>query len=138
MDKFFGVLIVIAFLFAVLGPVLRRWFAPMLQRWAMGRMEDTMRRMAGMPTRKEEKKARRKSGQRRDGNREASSRFRNARRQPPRRRSTIGMLRYVAEDVEFTEIKEFDDGSVITHTTKVTYREEEQVEDAEFTELTSK
>lgn len=84
--------------------------------------------MAGMPTRKEERRARKKAARKSGVNENGYAGSRNG-------HSSAGMLRSVAEDVEFTEIKEFDDGSVEMHTTKVEYRIEEQIEDAEFTEL---
>lgn len=145
MEIAFGIICVILFLVLVLGPTLRRWLAPYLQRWMLGKMEDNMRRMAGMPTRKEEKKAR-KAAERRGAGRSASraaESFRRAaagsraygRRNARRARSTVGMLRYIAEDVEFTEIKDYSGDSPLWQKTEVRYRVEEQVEDADFTEI---
>lgn len=138
MEIAFGIVCVLLFLMVAVGPLLMRWFRPLLQRWAMGKMEDQMRRMAGMPTRREEKKARRRAGR----DRKAAERFRSAaagaraygasRR---RRRSTVGLLRYVAEDVEFTEIKEYSSDPVAPERKAPAYREEEQIEDAEYTEI---
>lgn len=145
MDVAFGIICVIFFLIVVLGPLLRRWFAPLLSRWAMGKMEDQMRRMAGMPTRKEERKAGRRAARE---SRDAAERFRRAagaasaraRRSYSRRpaRSTVGLLRYVAEDVEFTEIRDYSHDSAIGARPEVPYRVEEQVEDVEFTEIRNK
>lgn len=140
MDVAFGIICVILLLILVLGPVLRRWFAPMLQRWMIGKMEDRVRRMAGMPTRKEERKARKRQGNTRNG---APGEAAAGKRSYGSRRyrsfsSTVGFLRYVAEDVEFTEIKEFDGDREIGHKIKVEYTLEEQIEDAEFEELPKK
>lgn len=145
MDVFFGIIIVIVFLLVVLGPVLRRWLGPVLQRWVMGKMEDNMRRMAGMPTRKEERKARkeeRKHARQEAGGRRSAEEFirraTGARRGDRRRgatRSTIGLLRAVAEDVEYTEIKEFGESHTIGHAEQIKYKEESQVEDADFEEI---
>lgn len=129
MDVAFGIFCVILFLILVLGPSLRRLFAPMLQRWMLGKMEDNMRRMAGMPTRKEEKKRRKQEG------RKAAAREAQTKKNP---HSTVGMLRHVAEDVEYTEIKEFGGDEPIGKTVKVSYRVEEQIEDADFTEIKEK
>lgn len=137
MEIAFGIACVILFLILVLGPALRRWFAPLLQRWMLGKMEDNMRRMAGMPTRKEEKKARRQARKMKE---DAADRFRRAAggtrtygrgRYGRHQESPAQLLRYVAEDVEFTEIKEFS--SEGEHH-RVEYRVEEQIEDVEFTE----
>lgn len=139
MDVAFGIICVILFLLLVLWPVLRRWIAPFVQRWMMGRMEDQFRRMAGMPTRKEEKKARR---QRED----AARRFRQAAEEArgkgrARRRavrSTVYMLRSLAEDVEFVEIREFGPDAGAGAQVKVAYKVEEQIEDVEFKEIKEK
>lgn len=144
MEIAFGIVCVVFFLIVVLGPLLRRWIAPLFQRWAMGKMEDQMRRMAGMPTRKEEKKARK---QRERMQREGAERFRRAAagsRSGARygsrstSHSTIGMLRYVAEDVEFTEVKEFGSDPTPGGAHEVRYKVEEQVEDADFVEIKEK
>ena len=134
MDVAFGVIFIIFFLVLVFGPMLRRWLAPLLQRWMLRKMEDNMRRMAGMPTRKEEKKARRQAEKKRGG---AGERFRQAASRRPVR-STVGMLRYVAEDVEFTEIKEYSHDTTQASAHTVKYKIEEQVEDVEFVEIKEK
>lgn len=139
MENFFGILLVIIFLLIVAGPMLRRWFGPMLQRWMLGKFEDRMRRMAGMPTRKEEKRARKKDSRRRHG---GAERFRQAAWGSRTRthESAVDMLRAYAEDVEFTEVKSYSSNVEIaedpsTHTTSI--RVEEQVEDVEFVEFKS-
>ena len=138
MDKAFGIIFVIIILLFALGPLLRRWFAPLLQRWMLGKMEDNMRRMAGMPTRKEERKARRKAARQRGTDEEFGPRYersRNGRGAYPQP-SAGGMMQHVAEDVEFTEIREYkDENTHIVEHTEVKYRVEEQVEDAEFEDL---
>ena len=143
MDVVFGVILVIIFLFIVMGPMLQRMFGPMLQRWMMGKMEDRFRRMAGMPTRKEEKKARKQAERRQ---RQGAERFRRAaggRRASAAsaargRSSSVEMLQAFAEDVEFTEIKEYSAEVKIgkdSASATETYTVEEQVEDAEYVEV---
>lgn len=61
-------------------------------------MEDSIRRMAGMPTRKEERKARKKE---RRNDREWGETIRRRKTENP-----IDYMRSYAEDVEFEEIKE--------------------------------
>lgn len=137
----FGIILVILFLVIMLGPILRRLFVPMIHRWIMGKMEDKVRRMAGMPTRKEERMARKQARRRENGGaarfRKAAekSRARNRQRQP---HSTIGLLNSLAEDVEFTEIREYSQYVEIGKSTngkKDRIIIEEQIEDAEFTEI---
>ena len=135
MDIVFGVFLIIVFLIIVMRPVLQRWFGPMIQRWAMGKMEDRMRRMAGMPTRKEERQARKRAARR---SREGAQRFRRAASGARMHRSSVDMLQVVAEDVEFTEVKTYSEDIEIgaSHDgSKEKVKIEQQVEDAEFTEL---
>lgn len=137
MDVVFGAIVVIVFLLIALGPILRRWIGPLLQRWMLGKMEDNMRRMAGMPTRKEEKRARRQAQRRQS---RGAAAFRNAAGNSRRRGSyraganAMDYLQVYAEDVEFTEIKEFSHES---KTSEIRYKVEQQVEDVEFTETKS-
>lgn len=144
MDVAFGIIIVIIFLLIALGPVLRRFVAPLLQNWMLGKMEDNMRLMAGMPTRKEEKKARRQADKRQKSGAASFRRAASGRRSSRGERSyrpdpdAIRYLQEFAEDVEFTEIKEFGDQSEIgvqVRKTTEKIRVEEQVEDAEYTEI---
>lgn len=126
-ENVFGVILIIIFLLLVMRPMLQRWFGPMLQRWAMGKMEDRIRRMAGMPTRKEEARQRKARSRREASGRRTKAAF-----------STVRLLRTVAEDVEFTEIKEFsadpETGRPAGRHT-VRYKVEEQIEDAEYVEI---
>ena len=105
MGSFFGILFLIILLLVLLGPYLSRWFGPIFQRWILGKMEDRMRRMAGMPTRKEERKARKKGGQRRSRRRTdgVTDEWRQAVRP---KENPVDFMRIYAEDVEFEEIKE--------------------------------
>ena len=145
MEIAFGIVVTVIFLLFIFGPILRRAFAPLLQRWAMGKMEDTFRRMAGMPTRKEEKKAAKRN---RKNKKDTTGKFRNTSRggsdfyganvNPDfAYRSTSDRLQVIAEDVEYKEIKEFGE-DFSYKATKVTYTVESQVEDAEYTELPKK
>lgn len=145
MENAIGILLVIIFLLIVMRPWLQRVLGPWLQRWALGKMEDRMRRMAGMPTRKEEKKARRQAARRESG---GAARFRRAasgsrahtarsRRAP---QSTVDMLQTFAEDVEFTEVKSYSSEIEIGANSPSGGRKgrvvvEEQIEDAEYIEI---
>ena len=140
MDNFFGIILVVLFLLIVMRPVLQRWFGPMFRRWAMGKMEDNMRRMAGMPTRKEERKARKRAGQR---ERKGAENFRKAAAGKRKGASGEGSaapssLQAYAEDVEFTEVRAFSREVKIGITEedgKEKVVVEEQIEDAEYIEI---
>lgn len=110
----------------------------------MGKMEDNVRRMMGMPTRAEEKKARKaqerqeRAAQKEDeGNPFRRYGFRNRGRNHNvgNPSEDLRMMRIYAEDVDFIEIREYSEelrfeqdetGEKI----KIVY--EEQVSDAEF------
>ena len=139
METAFGVILVILFLIIVMRPVLQRWFGPMFQRWAMGKMEDSMRRMAGMPTRKEERKARKRAGKR---EKRGAENFRRAaagkRKGGTPGRASVSPLQSYAEDVEFTEIRSFSQDvkiGVAEEDGKEKIIVEEQIEDVEFIEI---
>lgn len=132
--KAIEIILIILFVLVLLWPFLSRTIAPLIQRWMFGKMEDHLRRMSGMPTRKEEKKARREAE--RQARRSDGGHGFGSRRSPRNVKSTISMLKYVAEDVEFTEVKDFGAEEVTTKTTvKVEYKIEQQIQDAEFEEI---
>lgn len=140
MENFFGILLVILFLLIVMRPMLQRWVGPMLHRWAMGKWEDNMRRMAGMPTRKEERKARKRARKREKSGAEAFRRAAGGSRTSSRSAGYTGAdtLQAYAEDVEFTEVKAFSREVKIGVTEsggKEKIIVEEQIEDAEYIEI---
>ena len=142
MDIAFGIILVIIFLLIVAGPLLWRLLGGPLSRWMAGKMEDRFRNMMGMPTRKEEKKARKRAAKREKDGAEAFRKAAAGRRQPG---SSYGSMEHsglqsYAEDVEFTEVKNFSEEINIgvaakSHKEKVVI--EEQIEDADFIEIKS-
>lgn len=138
METAFGVILVILFLIIVMRPALQRWLGPMFQRWAMGKMEDNMRRMAGMPTRKEERKARKRARKREKSGAESFRRAAGAGRRASAPRNAEINLQEYAEDVEFTEVKTFSQEieiGVSEEGGKQKIVVEEQIEDAEYVEI---
>lgn len=102
MGGFFETLLIILIVIFALGPLFRRYLAPLFQRWMMGKMEDRFRRMAGMPTRKEERKARKRGASARSG---AAREWEEAVKRREKEKA-VDFMRSYAEDVEFEEIKE--------------------------------
>lgn len=128
------VLIILILLFLVWplikGPV-TRWFRTFMAH----RTEDMMRRMMGMPSRKEERRRRKKEEKERRKSNFSAGGPHGARRH---RVNPAAMMREVAVDVEYTEIKEFESRTSIDETegtTKIIC--EEQISDAEFIEIKS-
>lgn len=135
-----GVVLIILLIIFVAWPWISKWLGQLF-RWYMARKtEDMMRRMMGMPSRKEEKaraQSRRKEEEAQSRNRrKTSSRHRYHR---PPRQDAATLLRSVAEDVEYTEVREFESTHIAADrgTEHLEY-DEEQVSDAEFTEIKKK
>ena len=129
------ILIIFIALYLLREPI-SRWLSGFMAR----RAEDTMRRMMGMPSRKEERrKAKRQSAG--DGfSRTRTGSAGNARRRHrPPTADAATILKSVAEDVEFTEIREFESTTIADERKgeQRIYREE-QVTDAEFIEIKDK
>ncbi len=123
-----GVALIIIILICAFWPAIVR----LLQRFMARRAEDMVRRMAGMPSRKEEKRRRRQQQQqqRQNGSRRHGS--------PGDPGDGVRAMKEYAEDVAFTEIREFSSDEVIaeeeTGKNRRVYREE-QVSDAEYVEI---
>ena len=137
METFFGVLVVVFLIIIFFG----HWLRPLLSRWIMGRMEDRFRRMAGMPTRKEEKKMRKEAAKKeRKGTASAAGR-RSASNAGCRNEPIIP--KDYPEDVEFVEIKSHSEETVVRSTYDADgnledIEVEEQIEDVEYTEIKTK
>lgn len=109
------------------------------------RAEDMMRRMMGMPTRREEERMRRKAAKDSDNTGGKTSRGSGSRQTRRHHRTpdfdAAEVMKQVAEDVEYTEIREFESTTIAEtdrSTGKTTIYEEEQVTDAEYVEIKSK
>lgn len=103
-----------------------------IRKQAMYRFEDMIRRMTGMPSRKEEK---RQQKQAQAGGRK--QRRGNAKKGETHVRTGEGMamMRQYAEDVEYTETREYSETVTFDGDTVHTHKEysESQVTDAEYT-----
>ncbi|MDE6297182.1 MAG: hypothetical protein K2L89_04985 [Muribaculaceae bacterium] len=133
----------IVILILLLLPLILPYIGRMFKRYFMGKVEDNMRRMMGMPTRAEEKRARKeqerqeRASQREEGSGPRRYGFRNRGRNHNvgNPAEDLRMMRMYAEDVEYVVIREYSEelrfeqdetGEKI----KIVY--EEQVSDAEF------
>ncbi len=125
-----GVALIIIILICLFWPVIMRY----LQRFMANRAEDMVRRMAGMPSRKEEKR-RRKEAQKRNASNGAASSYSRSTEEAV---DGVKAMREYAEDVTFTEIKEYSSETIIgedpTGKERRIYREE-QVSDVEYVEI---
>lgn len=103
------------------GPV-ARW----VSKFIAHRTEDAVRRMMGMPTRKEEQKRRK----------EAEKRARRGKGGASKEHHPAVLMKRVAEDVEYTEFTEYERTEIIEDDGK-TRRVivEEQISDAEYIEI---
>jgi len=103
------------------------------------RTEDMLRRMMGMPSRKDERRASRGAGASADtggaqGSRKARTSGRRYHREP--HADAAALLKSVAVDVEYTEIREFGSDPVIGEESRQRHTyDEEQVSDVEYMEI---
>lgn len=102
------------------------------------RAEDAFRRMFGMPSRKEEQRRRRQNGRQ---NRHSDRFTTSSSPSHQYRGNGVNAMKEYAEDVAYTEIKEyssneFDDANLNQRQRRI-YREK-QVTDAEFVEIKTK
>lgn len=98
------------------------------------RAEDMMRRMMGMPSRKEEKRRQRQQERQASGD---SQRGQQTRRHRSPSVRAAQLMRQVAVDVDYTEIREFRSQTIIDPEPRGKHRIvlEEQVSDVEYTEI---
>lgn len=104
-----------------------------LRQRMYNKMEDAIRSSMGMPSRKEEKRRRKEAEKKRSGWRT------NSARTSPKREEEI-IPREYAEDVEFTEYKEYSSSTTVSEekdsaTGDTRIKVEKQVEDADFVEI---
>ena len=125
-----GIFLIILLLICLFWPVITRWLRGYMSR----RAEDMIRRMAGMPSRKEEQR-RAKATQNRRYRQEQQ--HRSYQEHQAEREAALKNMRESAVDVEYTEIREYSEDTVIegsgARREKRIYRES-QVTDAEWTE----
>ncbi|ROS85768.1 hypothetical protein EEL52_02640 [Muribaculaceae bacterium Isolate-113 (HZI)] len=103
------------------------------------RAEDMVRKMAGMPSRKEEER-RRKQQQRQQRDNSYSRTGRRGRQYASNEEDSIRSMQEYAEDVEFTETKEYSESEILENESRSERRvyREEQVSDAEYIEIKEK
>ena len=129
MGTFLIILLVAYLIWFLFREPIMRWVRGYMQR----RTEDMMRRMMGMPSRKEERR-RQKEAQRKGARHGAEGR--KSRSAKPPVIHPAQAMKSVAEDVEFTEIKEFESTVVVEddgQNTRIFV--EEQITDAEYVEI---
>ena len=126
-------ILIILIIFFVVLPLAQRLLLPLLKRYAARKAEDMLRRSMGMPPRSEERKERRQRYSASPGADRQTARNAYSRRRDD---GPIIPPEY-AEDVEFVEIKEFDDAAAGAHgdADTVTYTSESQITDAEWEEI---
>ena len=124
-----GILILIVVFFWLIWPAISRW----LKRKAMERAEDYMRKSMGMPPRDKSKKRKQSN----DFQQQNSS-YNRQRRNPfgPDKYNDEPLIpKEYAEDVEFTETKDFSSSETANHSKKTESYHESQISDVEWTEI---
>lgn len=129
-------------------PRISRWLRRRAAEYASRRAEDWMRRMMGMPSRKEEERAARRQRANTAPGKDAAaadgfaSAFNDPRRRQrgrryhrPARYRAADLMRAVAVDVEYTEIREFSSSTIAGDGHTFRFETEEQVTDVKYTEI---
>lgn len=130
MQVFLIILLVVFIIWPLVREPVSRWFSTFMAR----RAEDMMRRMMGMPTRKEERRRRKKAE--RDRRKRGSAASPSGTRNQKGGMRAAEMMKKVAVDVEYTEIKEFESTTITEEKNgKTRIVIEEQITDAEYTEI---
>lgn len=126
-----GIVLVLLFvIICLLWPWIVRWIRGYMAR----RAEDMIRRMAGMPSRKEEERMKRARESGEDYGRNARGAYSRARRGP--KEDGVECMREYAEDVEFTEIREYSSSGILGEDCAARKEfHESQVSDVEYTEV---
>lgn len=138
-----GVTLVVILIIFLGWPWISKWLGRLFSWYMSRKAEDMMRRMMGMPSRSEERKARRKAEREQDqGATEGPERSWGRKRTSgqryhrPAREDAADLMRSVAEDVDYTEIREFESTHIaVDRNGERTTYDEEQVSDAEYTEI---
>lgn len=126
--------ILILIIIIALWPWISKWLKGFMSR----RAEDAIRRMMGMPTRKEQERRRKQSekrqaaSSRRDAKKKSAMQEREADRQ-----DALRSMKENAVDVEYTEYKEFSQTKIAVEDQdgNTTVFTENQVTDVEFVEI---
>ncbi|MCH5228566.1 MAG: hypothetical protein J1F12_01045 [Muribaculaceae bacterium] len=125
-----GILILIVVFFWLIWPVISRW----LKRKAMERAEDYMRKSMGMPPRDKKRKDSKSS----DNTYSGENFYQRRRRNPfgPDRYTKEPIIpKEYAEDVEFTETKDFSASESRKDQASTQTYHESQISDVEWTEI---
>ena len=119
----------------IFWPQITRW----IHRFMARRAEDMVRKMAGMPSRKEEERRRKQQEkrQRASGSRSNYSRDPRSGGYAANPEEVVHNMQQYAEDVEFVETKEYSETEIREDDTKGNERiyRESQVSDVEYIEI---
>ena len=124
-----GILILVVLFFWLFWPTVSRW----LKRKAMERAEDYMRAQMGMPPRDRKKEKQKQKDESQNNG------YYQGRRRNPFGPDAYGkeplIPKEYAEDVEFTETKDYSETEHINHKPTTETYHESQISDAEWTEI---
>ena len=124
---------IIIILLVVLWPWITKWVKGFMSR----RAEDAIRRMMGMPSRREEQRRRKESERKQSSTSQRNKRTAAAQEREADRREAVRSMKENAVDVEYTEYKEYSQTEISVENAngKTRIYTESQVTDAEFVEI---
>lgn len=114
---------------------------PWITKWAKGfmshRAEDAIRRMMGMPSRKEEQRRRKENEKKQAATSQRNRRQAAEQEREADRKEAVRSMKENAVDVEYTEYKEFSQTEIAVEDSEGNTRiyTESQVTDVEFVEI---
>ncbi|MGN0237977.1 MAG: hypothetical protein ACI4AK_07840 [Lepagella sp.] len=132
-----SIFIIILIILIICWPWISPWLMRHIRNFVARRIENTIRRSMGVPPPPKQKRRRRWS--RKDEpevHDDGTSRQSGYGEQPLGKPSD--MMKQVAEDVEFTEYKEFEETTIGGTPRETPYYREDQVSDADFVEIKDK
>ena len=125
--------LIILIIIVILWPWITKWVKGFMSR----RAEDAIRRMMGMPSRKEEQRRRKENEKKQASTERHNKRKAAAQEREADRREAVRSMKENAVDVEYTEYKEFSQTEIAVEDAEGNTRiyTESQVTDVEFVEI---
>lgn len=125
--------LIILILIVILWPWITKWAKGFMSR----RAEDAIRRMMGMPSRKEEQRRRKENEKKQAATSQRNRRQAAEQEREADRKEAVRSMKENAVDVEYTEYKEFSQTEIAVEDSEGNTRiyTESQVTDVEFVEI---
>ncbi|MGM9816101.1 MAG: hypothetical protein ACI304_03460 [Lepagella sp.] len=132
-----SIFIIILIILIICWPWISPWLMRHIRNFVARHIENTIRRSMGVPPPPKQKRRRRWSRKDEPEIHDDGTSRQSDYGEPPHGKPA-DMMKQVAEDVKFVEIKEFEETTIGDTPRETPYYREEQVSDAEFIEIKDK